>query len=128
MSPVWWRRVAVTLLLFAGWGTVAPYAGLPLGLVVEAPPVVEVVDHVVPGLVLLAVGTFALAAGRLPIEAALVAVLAGLWMTATHVPLLLQVGSGAVDLASALWHSLPGILVLTIASAAAVLAWSDQAA
>lgn len=126
MSPSGWRRVAVTLLLLALWGTVAPYAGPPLGLVVQARPVVEVVDHVVPGMVLLAVGAFALAVARLPLEAALAAVLAGLWMTATHVPLLVQVGSGAVSLASALWHSVPGILLLIVASAAAVLAWGDQ--
>ncbi|HEX2027510.1 MAG TPA: hypothetical protein VHF25_05870 [Nitriliruptorales bacterium] len=120
--------MGAALGLLGVWGTLAPYAGPPLGFVVVTRPVVEVVDHVLPGIVLLGVATFALVTGRLPLPLSLLAVLAGLWMAGTHVPLLAQAARGGVEVAAALWHSLPGLLLLVVAVGAAVVAWVQETA
>ena len=96
---------------------------MPLGLGVDVPAVVEVVDHVVPGVAVLAVAGYALRAGRLPLEATLVGLLAGLWMTVTHLPLLAHARHGLVAWPSALFHSLPGIALVTLLGVAAAKAW-----
>lgn len=120
------RPLGAALALLAVWGTLAPYAGPRLGFVVVTRPVVEVVDHVVPGVVLVGIATFALVTGSLALPLSLTAVLAGLWMAGTHIPLLAQAARGGIDLATALWHSLPGILVLGVAIGAAALAWRQE--
>ena len=117
------RLAAGALLLLGLWGAAAPYAGRALDLVVNTTATVEVVDHVVPGAVILAVAVFALVTARISLPAALLAALASFWMTATHVPLLLQVPKDQVGLAPALWHSLPGMAVFVVALAATVMAW-----
>ncbi|MDP8930919.1 MAG: hypothetical protein M3O70_20695, partial [Actinomycetota bacterium] len=105
----------------------APYLGPIFGLVVTTRPIVEVVDHVLPGLVVLGIALLIILTGRLPLPAALLAVLASLWMAGTHIPLLLQARTGGVQLASALWHAAPGILLFALTVAATVLAWSEPA-
>jgi len=102
---------------------IAPYLGRPLGFVVDTRPIVEIVDHVVPGIVVLVVVGFGFSAPRFPLASALVAVLAGLWMTATHVPLIVQSLGGRVTLSAALWHTIPGVMVFAFAVVAAGLAW-----
>lgn len=114
-----WRPLAAIILLFAVWATVAPYAGKRLGLDVNTQSIVEVVDHVVPGLVVIAVFVAALLADRLPLPGALIAVLGGFWMSGTHVPLLAQAARQEVALGSALWHTLPPLAVFVLAAAAA---------
>lgn len=112
------------MLAIGVWATLAPYAGPPLGLEVNVEPKIEVVDHVVPGVVVLAVAGFAAVVG-LALPLTLLAALAGLWMTATHIPLLMQVRTGEVDLAAALFHSVPGIAIFVFAVAATVVAWNE---
>jgi hypothetical protein len=119
-------RLAGALLVLGCLGTVAPYAGRALGLVVDTRAIVEVLDHVVPGALVMAVGGYGTLRGRLPLPVALLATLAGFWMAATHLPLLAQVGDGRAELGAALFHSLPGIGVLAVAIGTAVLAWSDD--
>ena len=46
--------------------------------------------------------------------AGLVVILAGLWMTATHVPLLAQAGRHEVTWGAAWYHSTPGLFVLAV--------------
>lgn len=120
----------VALLVVTLWGATPPWSGPPLGLGVENVPVDrEIVTHAVPGLIVVAVAIAGLA-GWLPLPVALVAVLAGLWMTATHVPLLDQAADPNVPVSwdSALFHSLPGIVILALSVVAAVWAWRAEAA
>lgn len=124
-GPGAWRRFGALLAALAALGTAAPYLAVPLGLEVNVPAGVEVVDHVVPGAVLLAVAGSAIAARTLPLAAALTAVLASFWMAATHVPLL---ADGDEPLGAALWHSLPGFGLLALSTAAAAYAWRYEAA
>lgn len=50
--------------------------------------------------------------------------LAGLWMTATHVPLLAQ--SDQVGLDAALWMFVPSVALFAIAIGVAVIAWTEE--
>lgn len=105
----------------AAWSSLPPYAGPALVL----DPTVEVVDHVLPAVVVLAVSVVALALRRrataAPMFAAgLLVVLAGFWMTVTHVPLVAQATRGEVSWAAATWHSVPGLAVLALGAVWAV--------
>lgn len=120
------RQLAGTLFLLSIWATVAPYLGPTLGFVVQTRAVNEFVTHIVPGVPVLAVAVFAWAARRLPLPAALVAVLCGFWMSGTHLPLLLQAAQGAIDWPSAIWHSTPGLAIFVVSAAIATYALLEE--
>lgn len=107
-------------------GLVAPYVSRGVGLPVPVAPSVEVVDHVLPGLVVLAAAGAVLAIRRFSLVATLVATLAGFWISATHLPLLLQANRGEESWPAALIHSTGGILILVAAAVGAVLAWEEE--
>lgn len=80
---------------------------------------VEVADHLVPGLVILAVSVIVLAASRRgPVPgtpmllAGLLVVLAGLWMTSTHVPLVSQAARHEAPWGTTIYHSAMAVMVL----------------
>ena len=97
-----------------GWTVVPPY----LGPAFNAEMRVEIADHVVPGLALLAVSAAALAGRRrwpaLTLAIGLVAGLAGMWGIATHIPLLAQANRGEVSWSLALYHLAPGLADLAL--------------
>lgn len=120
--------VALSALLIplAVWLALVPSVAPALGYTLDLDPVVEVVDHVVPGVVILVVIAAALLLRARPsapyafaIGAAL-SLLAGLWATATHVPLLAQAQQGLVTWGAATFHSVPGVVVMVVALAALV--------
>lgn len=119
---VTWAAVMIPL---AAYGLVAPYLSRVVGLPVPVDSNIEIVDHVVPGAVLLAVAAVTLRMHRLTLVGSLVATLAGFWMTATHLPLLLQAQRGEVRVGAALIHSTGGILILLLSAIGAVLAWRE---
>lgn len=95
-----------------------PYAGPPIGLALDVPAILEVVDHVLPGLVVIVAAIAGITrspGATLPFAASMAATLGGLWMTATHVPLLFQAASGLAPWGAALFHSLPSIAVFVLA-------------
>lgn len=106
-------------------GLVAPYVSRGVGLPVPVDPKVEIVDHVIPGLVVLAVTGAVFLMRRLSLVGTLLATLAGFWITATHLPLLLQAGRGEASRPAALIHSTGGILILIASLCGAVLAWNE---
>lgn len=107
-------------LATAGLG-VAAWAALPY---VATPPLdteglVEFVDHVVPGLVVFAVCIGALRlrrrtdrGGNYLYASGLGLVLAGLWMVATHLPLVAQAARGEAPWAGTIYHSASALCVL----------------
>ena len=121
------RAIAALLLAFGVWGLVAPYLARAVGLAVPVAAKVEVVDHVVPGIVVLAVAVLSLLMRRIALVSALLATLAGFWMTATHISLLVDAEHGRASFPAALIHSLPGIIILILSIAAAVIAWGEEA-
>jgi hypothetical protein len=111
------RRVAV-LAGFAAWAMAVPWIARVVGLRLDVPARLEVVDHVVPGAVVLACCAALLLSGA----AALVrlgviglASLAGLWITATHVTLVPEAIDGVTAWGPALIHLSAGPPVAVMA-------------
>ncbi len=108
------------LLLLAVWLAPIPYVGARFGYDVDVPAKVEVVDHVVPAVVIAAVVVTTLLFRRRQASrwafavGAAVCLLAGLWATSTHVPLLIQAGQGHVSWGAALFHSAPGPVIMAV--------------
>ena len=107
------RRPAV-LAATALWAIAVPWAAAASGFELGVSTRLEVIDHVIPGLLALA-GAAVLAgrSGRSPeavagVVAAAVALLAGVWITTTHVSLLGDAGDGAVSWGAALLHCSAG--------------------
>ena len=113
--------MTATLVLagMAIWSAATPYIARAVGWEVPVPDVVEVVDHVVPGALALSA---ALGLGRpgrsglrdpdLRLLAVGVAVLSGVWVAASHAPLVLDASRGAVGWGGALLHARAGPLLL----------------
>lgn len=106
-------------LLIGGWALIPPYIGPAL----DTAQRVEIVDHVVPGIFVLATSIGSLVVGRrratgaLAFLAGLGIILAGVWMTATHVPLVLQAARQEAPWVATVYHSLPGLAVLGLGAA-----------
>jgi len=124
------RLAARALLLAALTGLLGaasifvPYVDALLGLEVRVAMRVEVADHVIPGLVVAAgaLASVLLLRGRagiprsVPLLVATAACfLGGLWMTSTHVPLLVEAGEGIAPWGGAILHSVlgPPIVVMS---------------
>lgn len=98
----------------------------------------EIVDHVVPGAVVMAIAAALVLATRrrrpmprppatLLFVAGLTVILAGLWMTTTHIPLMAQAARDEVTWRAAIYHSAPGVALLVLGVLWSVAYWSDPA-
>lgn len=114
----------------SAWAFLPPYSGPKLNTEMR----VEVADHVVPSIVLLAVSLAVLALRRrrdappaLPLVAGFLVTLAGLWMVATHVPLVGQAARGEVGVSwgGAIYHSAPSLAVLVLGLVWIGAYWSE---
>jgi hypothetical protein len=101
-----------------------PYLGPVVGLELDVLAKVEVVDHVVPGVLVAVCGMLAALLTRRDEEVAYGApalgltglcFLAGLWQTATHAPLVLDGGGPAAPWDAVLLHSIAGPVILALA-------------
>lgn len=111
------RRLLSSAAIFGLWALLPPYAG-PLLYTARR---VEIADHVIPGMVVLIVVAAAFLATRratlaatVLLAAGLVVSLAGLWMTSTHVPLVVQSIRQQVPWAATIHHTAPGLAVLGV--------------
>ena len=121
-----------------------PYAGLAIGLWAAVTPYVllgddlnaaaknEFADHVVPGALMIGLSAAQLVrdrkgttGGSFPLLAGFGVVLAGLWMTATHLPLVRDAGDGIVGENVAAWHTVPGLVVMVLGVVWAATYWSS---
>lgn len=117
------RAVIGGLAVLAVWLIAAPYVGPSLGLVVIQRSVVEVVDHVLPGLLALVAVGAALGPAGLTGWRLAAAGLAGVWAAGTHAPLLAQSLTGGVAPAAAVFHSAPGAAMVLLCVTVAVATW-----
>ncbi len=101
-----------------------PYIGPPLGLELNVAAKVEVVDHVVTGVVVAVCGTLAallarrdeeLAHGAAALGLTGLCFLAGLWQVATHAPLVADGGGRATPWDTVLLHSVAGPVIVALA-------------
>lgn len=116
------------------WAMAAPY--VLLGPDLNAASKNEFADHVVPGILMLVLSLVMVVRARsgastagasFPLIAGFGIVLAGIWMTATHLPLVRDARNDIVDGGVAAWHTLPGLVVLAVGLVWAVTFWSDAA-
>ncbi len=105
--------------VLGAWTVAVPYVGPPLGLELDVAGRLEVIDHVVPGIVIvplaglmLALARRGLLGGLRSLTAACTIALASLWVTATHFPLLADAGRGLAPWGAAIFHSTPGLVLL----------------
>jgi hypothetical protein len=127
-------------------GAWVPFAGLLIGVWAIIPPYIkafgdlgvdpdkEFADHVIPGIVVVAVcllGCFLLRApepAQMPLfVSGLVISLAGLWMVSTHVGLIGQVQDGIVTGSQTAWHGIPGVAVLLLGVVWTIRFWGSEA-
>ena len=109
------RRAPAVLAAFAAWAVVVPWIGRALGLELDVPTRLEVIDHVVPGVAVLACCALLPMAGELAgLALAGVAFLAGLWITATHVTLVPEAIDGISPWGAALLHLSAGAPVAVL--------------
>jgi len=95
---------------------------------------VEVVDHVIPGFVVVVVSLVALAVARKSAKpgpflfiAGLVVLLAGLFMFATHVPLVMQATRGEAPWGGTVFHTSAALAVFGLGLLWATTYWSATA-
>ena len=95
---------------------------------------VEVVDHVIPGIVVVVVSLVALAVARRSLKpgpflfvAGLVVLLAGLFMFATHVPLVMQATRGEAPWGGTVFHTSAALAVFGLGLLWAATYWSETA-
>lgn len=95
---------------------------------------VEVVDHVVPGVVVVVVSLVALAVARRSPKpgpflfvAGLVVLLAGLFMFATHVPLVMQATRDEAPWGGTVFHTSAALAVFGLGMLWAAAYWSETA-
>ena len=114
----------ILLGALAALSMLPPYLGPSLGLELDVPSNVEVVDHVVAGgTVVLAslAAAWALQSGRITADSPWImaavglGVLGAVWETATHVPLVLEGGEPQSPWSTVLFHSVPAGLVMVVA-------------
>ncbi|MGI8983398.1 MAG: hypothetical protein ACR2HM_02505 [Acidimicrobiales bacterium] len=123
----------------AVWASLPQYSGPKLS--VDASK--EVADHIIPAVLVLLASVVAILAGRRPqgpgalrLIAGMAVLLAGLWMMATHIPLLLQTMRGGDDAASwaaTIYHFSSSLAVFGLGLLWSTVTWaeaddSDQAA
>jgi len=119
-------------LVISAWALIPPYSGPKLNTETR----VEVADHVVPSLVLIAVSLVILVSRRkaetaagFSLVAGFLVSLAGLWMVVTHVPLVAQAmrGESGVTWGGALYHFTPSLVVLILGLLWVGAHWSETA-
>ncbi len=117
-------RAQLVLALLGALSILPPYLGPAVGLNLDVPANVEVVDHVVPGVAIaLAAAAAALLARRgVEEERSLMSqaltgwcFLGGLWQAATHFPLVLEGGQAQAPWAAVALHSTAGPLIAAFA-------------
>lgn len=117
------ERALIGLAVLALWSMVPPYLGPLVGLELNVPANVEVVDHILPGLSAAVAACIALSyvrrgeADSIAVLAALgVCVLAGLFQAVSHFTLVLDAGEPQTPVDTVILHATPGpaLLVLSL--------------
>ena len=136
-SPRGRRTAAIGLALLGLLAIATPYADGLVGVEVPVAARVEIVDHVLPGALVAVAGLFDATRstgaaepsdGGVLLAALAGAFLAGLWMTSSHVPLLLDAADDKVAWDGALFHAAvgPPLALLALLLVAIELRGSDR--
>jgi hypothetical protein len=124
------------LMPLVGLG-VAVWASLPQysGPAINTSATTEIVDHIVPAVLILLASIVGILAGRRPqgpgalrLIAGMAVMLAGLWMLATHFPLVAQTMRGGPDAATwaaTIYHTAPALAVFGLGLLWSTVTWAE---
>lgn len=105
-----WPFVALAAL--GAWTIILPYLGRAIGLVVDVASKVEIVDHVIPGVLVATIGSYLAINAHRKAPPGLsrtiggaICFLAGFWIFATHVPLVADAADGRAAWGATVWHA-----------------------
>ena len=115
------ERWLIALIALAAYSILPPYLGPLLGLKLDVAASVEVIDHVIPGVLAIAAGLLALSFARRgetdsirALSALGVCALCALMQTVSHIPLVLAAGEPQAPVGSVILHSSPGPVLLAL--------------
>lgn len=118
--------------LIGFWAIAPPYVVL-FGRLEVKNSTVELVDHALPGLMVVAASVFGYLQLRadepsqlLLFTSGATIALGGFWMLSTHVGLLGQTRQGLVPGGAVAWHIVPGVAVTVLGLAWSACFWSDE--
>jgi hypothetical protein len=117
MAPM--QRAPRALIALTAWAMAVPWLAKAIGQGLDVPARLEVVDHVVPGLVALAAGAVLVRADATSLTrlvAGGVACLAGVWITAAHAVLVPEAIDGVSPWGAALLHLSAGPPITVVAA------------
>ncbi|MCP9491959.1 MAG: hypothetical protein MSC31_19100 [Solirubrobacteraceae bacterium MAG38_C4-C5] len=119
MSATFRARWATAVAGLAAWTIAVPWLAEAVGLELDVATRLEIADHVVPGAIMLAGVALLVARGGSPgnlvaLGAGGVAFLTGLWISATHTPLILDAVEGAAPWDVSLVHLSAGPPILAL--------------
>lgn len=115
-------------LAVAVWASLPKYSGPTLNV----EPAKEVADHVVPAVLVLVASLVGIAAGRrargpgaLRFVGGMAVLLAGLWMMATHLPLVAEAMRGQAPWPATIYHTSAALAVFGLGLLWATVTWSE---
>ena len=110
------------------WASLPKYSGPALNTSADA----EFASHVLPAVVVLLAAIVGIAAGRRPqgpgalrLIAGMTVLLAGMWMLATHLPLVAQATGGEAPWPGTIYHSSSALAVFGLGLLWATVTWSE---
>lgn len=110
------------------WASLPKYSGPALNTSADA----EFASHVLPAVVVLLAAIVGIAAGRRPqgpgalrLIAGMTVLLAGMWMLATHLPLVAQATRGEAPWPGTIYHSSSALAVFGLGLLWATVTWSE---
>ena len=108
-------RRLFALAIVAGVSVLPPFIGPAIGAELDVSDDLEIVDHLVPGVIAVLGAIYALhlqrsgrGAGTLALAGVALAALGGLWEVATHLSLVLDAGEAGKPAGTVALHAAPG--------------------
>ncbi len=122
------RILPLAGLPVAIWASLPQWSGPKLNVSASA----EVVDHIIPAVFVVLASVVAILAGRraqgpgaLRLMAGMVVLLAGLWMLATHLPLVAQATRDEAPWPATIYHTSSALAVFGLGLLWSVITWSE---
>jgi len=122
------RILPLAGLLVAFWASLPQWSGPKLNVAASA----EVVDHIIPAVFVVLASVVAIQAGRrtqgpgaLRLMAGMVVVLAGLWMVATHLPLVAQATRDEAPWPATIYHTSSALAVFGLGLLWSAVTWAE---
>lgn len=128
MTLNWRFQLPIAGIVVGAWAIITPFTGPHLGTLLRN----EIADHVVPGAVVVIVSALAAVLTRRSgatsptlLPAGMLVGLAGVWMVATHVPLIIDATRDRAGWDATAYHGAPSLAVAALGVIWIVAHWAD---